>query len=222
MPLSALRLVCFHAPERITHENLRKRDPAYIESVDRWYLKEQGIEAPTSEPLIPPMFTPFSVGNATFLNRIVMSPMCQYSAQQGVPNDWHFVHYASRAIGGPGLIIAEMTGISEDARITRGCTGLWNDAQEAAWRRITDFVHTHSQTKIGIQLGHAGRKGATRLMWEGIDQPLPEQDAWPLYAASPIPYSAQSRTPQEITHADRKTNPPRLYKGRTACSTLRL
>jgi anthraniloyl-CoA monooxygenase len=127
--------------------------------------------------------------------------MCQYSAQDGLPNDWHMVHLGSRAIGGAGLVFSEMTDVSEDARISPGCTGMYNDAQEAAWTRIVDFVHTHSAAKICLQLGHAGRKGATRLMWEGIDEPL-EQGAWPIVSASPLPYYPHSQVPRELSRAD--------------------
>jgi anthraniloyl-CoA monooxygenase len=134
-------------------------------------------------------------------NRLVVSPMCQYSAVDGLPNDWHLVHLGGRAIGGAGLVFTEMTDVSAEARISPGCTGMYNDAQEAAWTRIVDFVHAHSGAKICLQLGHAGRKGATKLMWEGIDQPL-EQGAWPIVSASPIPYYPHSQVPREMTRAD--------------------
>jgi anthraniloyl-CoA monooxygenase len=134
-------------------------------------------------------------------NRVVVSPMCQYSAQDGLPTDWHMVHYGSRAIGGAALMFTEMTCVAADARITHGCTGLYNNAQEAAWKRIVDFVHANSAAKICLQLGHAGRKGATKLMWEGMDQPL-EQGGWPIKAASPLPYYANSQVPREMTRAD--------------------
>jgi len=127
--------------------------------------------------------------------------MDQYSAVDGLPTDWHMVHYGSRAIGGAGLMFTEMTCVSEPARITLGCTGMYNDAQEAAWKRIADFVHANSGTKVCLQLGHAGRKGATKLMWEGMDEPLP-QGAWPIMAASPLPYYANSQVPREMTRAD--------------------
>lgn len=183
---------------RITHENLRERDPAYIESVDRAFMREQGIE---SDSVVPPMFTPFAFGGITVPNRVVVSPMCQYSAVDGLPNDWHFVHLGSRAMGGPGLLFVEMTNVAADARITPGCTGLWNDAQEAAWKRIVEFVHAQSDTKIAMQLGHAGRKGATRLMWEGMDRPLPE-GGWPLIAPSAIPWRPENAVPKAMDRAD--------------------
>jgi len=130
----------------------------------------------------------------------VVSPMCMYSAQEGVPGDFHLVHYGSRATGGAGLIFTEMTCVSRDARITPGCTGLWNDEQEAAWRRIVDFVHANSAAKICLQLGHAGRKGATKLMWDGMDRPL-EQGGWDVLSASPIPYFPDSQVPREMDRA---------------------
>ncbi len=122
----------------------------------------------------------------------MLSPMCMYSAEEGVPNDFHLMHYGSRAVGGAGLIFTEMTCTAPDARITPGCAGLWNDAQEAAWRRIVALVHGTSDAKICLQIGHAGRKGATRLMWEGMDRPLAE-GAWPIVSASPIPYYPKAR-----------------------------
>jgi anthraniloyl-CoA monooxygenase len=124
-----------------------------------------------------------------------------YSAEDGVPGDWHFVHYGSRAMGGAGLMFTEMTCIAPDARITPGCAGLWNDEQEAAWRRIVDFAHANGNTRIALQLGHAGRKGATKLMWEGMDRPL-EDGAWPVMAASPIPYYPDSQVPHEMARGD--------------------
>src|SRR5215469_5039275 len=133
------------------------------------------------------LFEPATIGDVTLRNRLVVSPMCEYSAVDGVPNDWHLVHLGSRAIGGAGLVFTEMTDVSAEARISPGCTGLYNDAQEAAWRRIVEFAHAHSAAKICLQLGHAGRKGATKLMWEGMDEPL-EQGAWPILSASPLPY----------------------------------
>lgn len=198
-----------HAPERltfsllsrtrrVTHENLRLREPAYIEALDRWYMEEQGVK---SERTLPPMFLPFELGELEFGNRVVVSPMCQYSAEDGLPNDWHLVHLGSRAIGGAGLVMTEMTDVSAEGRITPGCTGLYTDAHEAAWTRIVEFVHARSRAKIGVQIAHAGRKGATRLMWEGIDRPLPE-GGWPLLAPSPIPWRDENVTPQEMTRED--------------------
>jgi anthraniloyl-CoA monooxygenase len=133
-------------------------------------------------------------------NRAVVSPMCMYSADEGMPTDFHLVHYGSRAVGGAGLIFTEMTCVGRDARITPGCAGLWNDEQETAWRRIVDFVHANSAAKFALQLGHAGRKGATKLMWEGMDRPL-EEGGWDVISASPIPYFPDSQVPREMDRA---------------------
>ena len=146
------------------------------------------------------MFQPLRLREMTLANRAVVSPMCMYSAEEGVPGDFHLVHYGSRAVGGAGLIFTEMTCVSRDARITPGCAGLWNDAQEAAWRRIVDFVHANSAAKIGLQLGHAGRKGATKLMWDGMDRPL-DEGGWDVVSASPIPYFPDSQVPREMDRA---------------------
>jgi anthraniloyl-CoA monooxygenase len=175
----------------ITWDNLLVRDESFVRAFeDEWYqthFDETGIDCRDSRPT--PMFTPFKLRGMTVENRVVVSPMAQYSAVDGVPNDWHFVHYASRAMGGAGLLYVEMTCPSADARISPGCTGLWNDAQESEWKRIVDFVHAHSDSKICMQLGHAGRKGSTQLGWEEADHPLSNaQDNWPIYSASPLPY----------------------------------
>lgn len=185
---------------RVTHENMRLRDPAYVEALDRWYMKEQGVSS-ESGAIVPPLFTPFELGNLTLPNRVVVSPMCQYSATDGVPDEWHLVHLGSRAMGGAGLVFTEMTNVSAEGRITPGCTGLYNDEQEAAWKRIVDFVHAHTPAKIAMQLGHAGRKGATKLMWEGMDEPLPE-GGWDLLAPSPIPWRPENATPKAMTRED--------------------
>jgi anthraniloyl-CoA monooxygenase len=187
----------------ITYDNLRLRAPAFVDEIDRAVAEDvraQGFPADTLRPVVP-MFQPFRLRGMTLANRVVVSPMCQYSAVDGAPGDWHVVHYGSRAIGGAGLLFTEMTDVSADARITYGCTGMYSDAQEAAWTRIVDFVHANSAAKICLQLGHAGRKGATKLMWEGIDEPL-DEGAWPIMSASPIPYFAHSQTPREMTRAD--------------------
>ena len=186
---------------RVTHENLRLRDAAYVEGVDRWFMEQQGLEAPADEAPVPPMFTPFTLRGLELKNRVVVSPMCQYSAEDGVPNEWHLVHLGSRAVGGAGLVFTEMTNVSAEGRITPGCTGLWSDAQEAAWTRIVDFVHARSDAKIAMQLGHAGRKGATKLMWEGMDEPL-EEGAWPILGPSPIPWRPENQVPREMTRED--------------------
>jgi anthraniloyl-CoA monooxygenase len=200
-----LALSLLSRSKRITYDNLRLRDPEFMGAIDRWFAaqatRQTGIALPADNPP-PPMFTPFKLRGMMLTNRVVVSPMCQYSAQDGVPNDWHMVHLGSRAIGGAGLIITEMTDVSADARITPGCTGLWNDEQAKAWRRITDFVHGNSAARICVQLAHAGRKGATCLPWEGgYDQPLKE-GAWEIIAASPLPYYPHSQVPREMTRAD--------------------
>jgi anthraniloyl-CoA monooxygenase len=163
-------------------------------------VRKQGFAVDTLRPAAP-MFQPFRMRGMTLANRVVVSPMCQYSAVDGVPGDWHLVHYGARAVGGAGLMFTEMTNVSAEARITYGCTGMYSDAHEAAWKRIVDFVHANSAAKFCLQLGHAGRKGATKLMWEGIDEPL-EQGAWPIVSASPLPYFPHSQVPREMTRAD--------------------
>jgi anthraniloyl-CoA monooxygenase len=187
----------------ITYDNLALRAPEFVNEVDRVVARDVrtlGFPAETAKSLAP-MFQPFRLRGLTLENRIVVSPMCQYSAQDGLPSDWHLVHYGSRAIGGAGLMFTEMTDVSKDARISLGCAGIYEDAHEAAWKRIVDFVHAQSQTKFCLQLGHAGRKGATRLMWEGIDEPL-EEGAWPIVSASPLPYFPHSVVPREMSRAD--------------------
>ncbi|GMR13134.1 MAG: bifunctional salicylyl-CoA 5-hydroxylase/oxidoreductase [Gemmatimonadota bacterium] len=189
---------------RITHENLRARDSAFVDRVDRWFAGEaetQSGEKVLTNPPPPPMFTPFKLRDMVLANRVAVSPMCQYSAADGTPNDWHLVHLGSRAVGGAGLVIAEMTDVCRDGRISPGCTGLYSDEHAGAWGRIVDFIHTKSPAKVGIQLGHAGRKGATQVLWEGPDEPL-ESGSWDLVSASPIPYLPQSQVPKEMTRAD--------------------
>ncbi|WP_449412558.1 bifunctional salicylyl-CoA 5-hydroxylase/oxidoreductase [Pandoraea soli] len=188
--------------QRISHENLRVRDPAYVEGFEDWLAKRSGVTRVDGQQAIPPMFTPYRARELTLKNRIVMSPMAMYSSVDGVPGDFHLVHLGSRALGGAGMIVAEMTCVSPDARITPGCPGLWNDTQRDAWKRIVDFVHAGSDAKVAMQIGHAGRKGSTRLAWDGIDQPLDEGN-WPLISASPLPYiEGVSQTPREMTRAD--------------------
>jgi anthraniloyl-CoA monooxygenase len=187
----------------ITYDNLALRAPEFVKDADRVVARDVralGFDPGTSEPLAP-MFQPFRLRGLTLENRVVVSPMCQYSSQDGMPNDWHLVHYGSRAIGGAGLMFTEMTDVSAAARISPGCAGIYSDAHEAAWKRIVDFVHAQSKTKFCLQVGHAGRKGATKLMWEGIDEPL-EEGAWPIISASPLPYFPNSTVPREMTRAD--------------------
>ena len=187
--------------QRISHENLRLRDAGWLEGYERWFARRGAAGSTTGEPRdavvarvgvaptpsIPPMFTPFTVRAVTLKNRVIVSPMAQYSAIDGTVGDYHLVHLGARAMGGAALVMAEMTCVSADARITQGCPGLYTDAQRDAWARIVDWVHTQSDAHIGIQLGHAGAKGATHLGWEGIDQPL-DCGGWPLISASAQQY----------------------------------
>jgi anthraniloyl-CoA monooxygenase len=187
----------------ITYDNLALRAPEFVAEIDKVVardVRQQGFDADVEAPAVP-MFQPFRLRGMTVANRVVVSPMDQYSAIDGMPTDWHLVHLGSRATGGAGLVFTEMVCVSEDARITPGCTGIYNDAQEAAWTRIADFIHANSATKLCLQLGHAGRKGATRLMWDGMDQPLSE-GAWPIISASPLPYYPHSQIPRAMTRAD--------------------
>ncbi|KAA0701267.1 bifunctional salicylyl-CoA 5-hydroxylase/oxidoreductase [Neorhizobium sp. P12A] len=186
--------------QRISHENLRLRDKTWLEGYERWFAKKSGLPV-GSDRCLPPMFTPYQLRGTSLVNRVVVSPMAMYSADDGLINDFHMVHLGSRALGGAGLIFAEMTCVSPDARITPGCLGLWNEEQAAQWKRLVDFVHTSSAAKVGIQLGHAGRKGATKLAWEGIDQPLSEGE-WPLISASAIAYLKNSQVPKAMDRSD--------------------
>jgi anthraniloyl-CoA monooxygenase len=189
---------------RITHENLKLRDPALVGQVDRWFAEQaarQSGRRVTVDPCPPPLFTPYRLRELVLPNRIVVSSMCQYRADDGLPNDWHLVHLGSRAIGGAGLVMTEMTDVSREGRISPGCAGMYLPAHVAGWQRIVEFVHRESEAKIGIQLSHAGRKGSTCVLWEGEDEPLPEGN-WPLIAPSPIPYRPHSQTPREMTRGD--------------------
>ncbi len=182
----------------ITYENLKLRAPDFIATADRMFA-EAVPGADRANPR-PPLFQPLTLRDMRLENRAVVSPMCMYSAVDGLPTDWHVVHYGARAIGGAGLVYTEMVCVAPDARITPGCAGLWNDEQEAAWTRIVGFAHQNAQAKLCLQLGHAGRKGATKLMWEGMDRPLAE-GAWPVVSASPLPYYPDSQVPAELDEA---------------------
>jgi len=182
--------------QRIGHANLRLRDPPFIDVIETNLARGSGVGKPR-----PPMFLPFRLRDMHLVNRVVVSPMAQYRAVDGVPGDWHLVHYGARATGGAGLVFTEMTCTSADARISPGCTGLWNETQRAAWQRIVEFVHTESQARFCLQLGHAGRKGSTQLGWQEADHPLAAGN-WPLWAPSPLPYlQGISQVPQETTPA---------------------
>jgi anthraniloyl-CoA monooxygenase len=181
---------------RVTYDNLRMRDPEFVADVDRWFAERQ-----ERAEVRPPMFQPFRLGGLELANRVVVSPMDMYSARDGVPGDFHLVHLGGKALGGAGLVMTEMVCVSPEGRITPGCTGLYTEEQEHAWRRVVDFVHDRTDAKIGLQLGHSGRKGSTRLMWEGIDRPLPAGN-WEVCGPSPIPYSPDNQTPRELTVAE--------------------
>ena len=174
--------------QRISHENLRLRDKRYVEDYEDWIAQRCGVNRSPLQHSVPPMFTPFTVRGVTLKNRVVVSPMAQYSCVDGIPADYHLVHLGARATGGAGMVVAEMTCPSADARITPACPGLWNERQRDGWRRIVDFVHAHSDAKIALQLGHAGAKGSSRIPWDkGEDLPLDDGN-WPLVSASPQQY----------------------------------
>lgn len=184
--------------QRISHENLRLRDPEWVEGAEQWFQEQAGGP---SEPVRAPMFAPFKLRDMALANRIVVSPMAQYKAIDGCPTDWHFAHYAERAKGGAGLVYTEMTCVSETGRITPGCPGLYAPEHEAAWKRLTDFAHAETGAKVCCQIGHSGRKGSTRVGWEGMDQKL-TTDNWELISASPLPWSDANDTPRAMTRAD--------------------
>ncbi len=190
--------------QRLSHENLRLRDPAYVADYERWFAQRAAAQAglPPPASATPPMFMPYKVRGLTLKNRILVSPMAQYSAVDGVVGDYHLTHLGARALGGAALVFAEMTCVSADARITPYCPGLYAPEHTQAWKRIVDFVHQHTDAAIGVQLGHAGAKGSTRAMWAGIDQPL-DKDNWPLVSASPQQYlQGVSQTAREMTADD--------------------
>ena len=185
--------------QRISHENLRLRDAAWLETAERWFQTQAG--APADAPVRAPMFAPFQLRDMALKNRIVVSPMAQYKAVDGTPTDWHFVHYAERAKGGAGLVYTEMTCVSPEGRITPGCPGMYAPEHEAAWKRLVDFVHAETDAKICCQIGHSGRKGSTNIGWEGMDKPLASGN-WDLVSASAIPWSKDNAAPREATQAD--------------------
>ena len=187
--------------KRITYENLRKRDPELVRRATERYARARGRATAAGRATPPPAFVPLAIRGIELANRIVVSPMCQYSAHEGVPGDWHLVHLGSRAIGGAGLVLAEATSVSSDGRITLGCTGLWNDAQRDAWKRIVDFVHASSGAKLGIQLGHAGRKASCSTPWEG-DAPLVDARAWPTIGPSADAFKEGWHVPKAMTRSD--------------------
>jgi anthraniloyl-CoA monooxygenase len=183
--------------QRISHENLRLRDKAWLESVERWFWERAGVPGKAAAP----MFAPFKLRDMQVDNRITVSPMAMYSAVDGTPNDFHLVHLGHRAMGGAGLVFTEMTCVSPEGRISPGCTGLWADEHVVSWTKIVKFVHENSRAKICLQLGHSGGKGSTKLGWEGNDVPLDEGN-WPVMAASDVPWSKVNQRPRAMTRAD--------------------
>jgi anthraniloyl-CoA monooxygenase len=182
---------------RVTYDNLRLRDPEFVAGMDEWFASTQDDARETC----PPMFQPFRIGRLGLANRVIVSPMDMYSARDGVPGDFHLVHLGSKALGGAGLVMTEMVCVSPTGRITPGCTGIYTAEQEESWQRVVGFVHGQTGAKIGIQLGHSGRKGSTKLMWEGMDDPLPDGN-WEVCGPSSIPYKAGSQTPRELDLAE--------------------
>ncbi len=185
--------------QRISHENLRERDPEWLEGAEKWFMEQAGAGA--NGPVRAPMFAPFKLREMDLMNRVVVSPMAQYKAVDGAPTDWHLIHYGERAKGGAGLVYTEMTCVSPEGRITPGCPGLYAPEHEAAWTRLTDFVHAETEAKICCQIGHSGRKGATQVGWEEMDAPL-KTGNWPLLSASAIAWSPSNDTPKAMDRDD--------------------
>ena len=183
--------------QRISHENLRLRDPEWLRSAEEWFQAQAGANGVHRAP----MFAPFQLRDMRLVNRVVVSPMAQYKAVDGCPTDWHFSHYAERAKGGAGLVYTEMTCVSPEGRITPGCPGLYAPEHEAAWKRLCDFVHAETEAKLCMQIGHSGRKGSTQLGWEVMDAPLKDGN-WELLSASSVPWSDNNAAPREMTRAD--------------------
>jgi len=201
---------------RVTYDNLRLRDPEFVAGMDEWFAagqedashdarqedaRQDGTRQDGTRQAAPPMFQPFRIGRLELANRVIVSPMDMYSATDGVPGDFHLVHLGSKALGGAGLVMTEMVCVSPTGRITPGCTGIYTAEQEESWRRVAAFVHDRTRAKIGIQLGHSGRKGSTKLMWEGLDDPLPDGN-WEVCGPSPVPYRAGGQTPRELGPAE--------------------
>ena len=196
MPMEQFTYSLLTRSQRISHENLRLRDRQWLRRVEDWFQTRAGG---TSGRV--PMFAPLALRGMKLINRVVVSPMAQYKAENGIPGDWHFIHYAERAKGGAGLVYTEMTCVSPDGRITPGCPGLYTPDHEAGWKRIVDFIHTETKAKICCQIGHSGRKGSTQLGWEDADMPLPSGN-WPLLSASAIPWSAKNAVPKAMDRGD--------------------
>jgi anthraniloyl-CoA monooxygenase len=186
--------------QRVSHENLRLRDASYVAGMERWFASRASVSTEaTAAP--PPMFTPFRLREMTLANRAVLAPMDMYSATDGTPNDFHLVHLGARSLGGAALIMTEMVCVSPEGRITLGCTGMYTSEHAEHWRRVVEFVHRWSPAKICLQLGHSGRKGSTKLPWEGADLPL-ESDGWVTVGPSPVAYTPALAAPREMTRAD--------------------
>jgi anthraniloyl-CoA monooxygenase len=187
---------------RVTYDNLRLRDPEFVARADEWFAEYEKARGNGDGEVRPPMFQPLRLRGLELINRVVVSPMDMYCARDGLPNDFHLVHLGGKALGGAGLVMTEMVCVSPTGRITPGCTGLYTDEQAAGWQRIADFVHEQSAAKIGVQLGHSGRKGSTRLMWDGIDEPLPDGN-WEVVGPSPLAYrDGVNQVPRELSAAD--------------------
>ncbi len=187
--------------KRITWDNMAARDPALVERVREWYAEDVGAPRNSDGTAPLPMFTTFETRGVVLENRVVVSPMCQYMAEDGLANDWHLVHLGSLALGGAGLVFTEMTNVSPVGRITHGCAGIYADAHVAAWKRVVDFAHANTRAKIGMQLGHAGRKASCNLPWEG-DDPLRDENAWETLAPSALPFGPGWHVPRAMTRAD--------------------
>ena len=202
--------------KRITYDNLRARDTCLVDRVTRWFAAENpyrdaavarpavAADVPATEgspaPVTTPLFQPFRLREMTLANRVVVSPMCQYSSTDGTPTDWHLVHLGGRALGGAGLVFTEATHVSREGRISLGCAGIYKDEHVEAWRRVVAFVHANSKARIGMQIAHSGRKGSCTLPWEG-DRPL-ESGGWEVLAPSPIAFDDGWPVPREATRGD--------------------
>ena len=187
---------------RVTYDNLRLRDREFIADIDAWFAEHEQRAGRGAGEVRPPMFQPFRLGELELVNRVVVSPMDMYVADEGIPGDFHLAHLGGKALGGAGMVMTEMVCVSPEGRISPGCTGLWSDEQGDGWKRICDFVHSSSAAKIGIQIGHSGPKGSTKLMWEGIDEPL-EDGNWPVVAASEVAYrEGINQTPRALDRQD--------------------
>jgi anthraniloyl-CoA monooxygenase len=187
--------------QRVTYDNLKLRDAGFVRQLDQWLARQARAQGLAVADGTPPMFYPYRLRGMELANRVVVSPMAQYCADDGVPNDWHLVHWGSRAVGGAGLVFTEMTCVSPEGRITPGCCGLWNDEQAEAFARVVDFTRRWTPAKLALQLGHSGRKGSTKRMWEGEDLPLDDGN-WEVMAPSPIPYKPVNQTPREMSRDD--------------------